>query len=478
MLKGLKNLSAVVYIRLSSKKQEDGMSKELQNEKCCEFCQKAGMTLKSVLYENKSAMYGSNRPVFEKILAQQKTKHKVDVIVVYTLNRLTRNHPDFYFIRELVDKHNTKVVFVKENMIIQKPFKSYEKYFFNILVANAEFEVEHMKEIRKMGSIARAKTGKRPCLVPYGYKTYNGKVVIIPKEANFVEKAYEIYATGQYSINSLCEELYEQGFYYTKQPNKKIPRASLANMLKNLFYTGYYTFPDCEGLIKGIHKPIIKRELYDKVQEILSTSCYEKTKKHDFFYSKLLTFQKTGKFMTGDIKKGRYIYYKAYDNDKKYYSINENIVTDSILEYFKEIRLNLIPKDIVKDVLKEELKPLNKVFSTLKRHESRIYHKKLRLNDFIRESRIEDNDFVLDELENIEKVYENLPERIHNSEKRIKEISTRCHEIMKKRLYDAYIQLDTEKQRKVLELVKNKLELQDKKVKLTFKSAFRKIRKR
>ena len=54
---------------------------------------------------------------------------------------------------------------------------------------------------------------------------------------------------------------------------------------------------------------------------------------------------------------------------------------------------------------------------------------------------------------------------------------------MKKRLYDIYIQLDSENQRKILELVKNKLELQcknqeDKKVKMTFKSAFRKIRKR
>lgn len=430
MYENLKNLSAVIYIRLSSKKQEDGMSKELQEEKCREFCKKLGMIIQDILYENKSAIHGANRPVFENILARQKTKYKVDVIMVYTLNRLTRNHPDFYFIRELVDKHNTKIVFVKENMVIQKPFKSYEKYFFNILVANAEFEVEHMREIRKMGSVARAKTGKRPCLLPYGYKSYNGKIVMVPKEANFVKKAYELYATGQYSINLLSETLYEQGFYYLKQPNKKIPRASLANLLKNLFYTGYYTYPDCDGEIKGIHKAIITRELYDKVQKTLNTSGYEKTQKHEFFYSHLITLQKTGKFMTGDIKKGRYIYYIAYDNNKKYYSINENIVTAAILEYVKEIRLNLIPKDIVKEVLKEVLKDLKQEYSTLKRHKSRIYHKKLRLNDFVKESGIDDNDFILDELESIEKTYNNLPERINNSKKYIEEITTKFEEMM------------------------------------------------
>ena len=39
----LKTISALIYIRLSSKKQEDGMSKEVQEEKCREFCQKEGM---------------------------------------------------------------------------------------------------------------------------------------------------------------------------------------------------------------------------------------------------------------------------------------------------------------------------------------------------------------------------------------------------------------------------------------------------
>ena len=131
MNENFKHQTALIYVRLSSKKQEDGMSKEVQEEKCRAFCEKEEMSVKAVYYENKSALHGSKRPVFEEILALQKTKDRVDVIMVYTLNRLTRNHPDFYFIRELVDKYNTKIVFVKENMIIQKPFKSYEKYFFN-----------------------------------------------------------------------------------------------------------------------------------------------------------------------------------------------------------------------------------------------------------------------------------------------------------------------------------------------------------
>ena len=478
MNNSLKNLLANIYLRLSSKKQEDGMSKEIQETECRKYCEKEGIIVKNIFYENESAMIPNNRPVFEDLIARQKTKDRVDVIMVYTLNRLTRNHPDFYYIRELVDKFNTKIIFVKENMIIQKPFKSYEKYLFNILVANAEFEVAHMNEIRKNGLIARAKTGKRPSKLPHGYKSYNGKVVIVPKDAKFVKKAFELYATGRFSINSLTEELFEEGFYYSKQPNKKIPRATLANMLKNLFYTGWYTFPDCEKKIKGTHKAIIDRNLYDKVQEMLSVSGYEKIRKHEFLYSKLLTLQETGKFMIGDIKKDKYIYYTAFDNDGVRHSINENVVTDAILSYFKEIRLNMIPKTIIDEVLEEELMPLKKELSSLKRNKSRKYHKELQLHDFIETNSIEDEDFITEELENIEMLYSNLPEKIEQKEHQIQKLTQKCYEVMQKRLYDIYIQLDSKNQRKILELVTNKFELQSKKVKLTFKSTFKKIRKR
>ena len=68
-----KNLTAIAYIRLSSKKQEDGMSKEVQEKACREFCKKEGLILKNVYYENKSALRPGKRPVFNEIITKQKT---------------------------------------------------------------------------------------------------------------------------------------------------------------------------------------------------------------------------------------------------------------------------------------------------------------------------------------------------------------------------------------------------------------------
>lgn len=478
MKKLLKNPIADIYIRLSSKSQEDGMSKETQEKECRKYCEEHGITVRNIYYENKSGMTPYNRPVFYEMITKQQTKDRADIIISFCVNRLTRNHVDFYPIRTLVDKYDTKIIFVKENITIEKPFKSHEKFLMNIIIASAEFEVNHMNEIRKKGLIERAKTGKRPSKLPYGYGIYKHRVVIVPKEAEFVKQAFELYSTGMYSLKTLPDKLLELGYTYKQQRNNKIPKATLSPMLKNIFYTGYYTYPGVEKPIKGMHKPIISKDLYDKVQEILKVSCYEKIRKHNFLYSNLITLQETGKFMTGEIKKDKYIYYTAFDEKGTRHSINETIITEAILSYFKQIRLNSIPKEIFDDVLKEELNPLKQEYANLKRDMSRKYHSELRLNDFIQSKKIDDEDFIYDSLADIENEYCNLPEMIASTELKIKTLTSKCQDVMQKRLYDVYIQLDMENQRKILELVKNKLELQGNKVKLTFKSAFRNIRKR
>jgi len=133
---------------------------------------------------------------------------------------------------------------------------------------------------------------------------------------------------------------------------------------------------------------------------------------------------------------------------------------------------------LVNEVIKEELEPLKKQYAILRRNNSRKYHKELRLNDFITENDINDDEFMSEELEKIENEYYDLPEKTQKVANQIENLTQKCQDIMEKRLYDVFIPLDMENQRKIIELVKNKFEIQDKKVKLTFKSAFRKIRKR
>ena len=471
--------TADLYIRLSSKSQEKGLSRETQEEKCKEQCKKLGYVVRNSYYENKSAMKAHKRPVFEQMIAEQH-KNKADIIISFCLNRLVRNQYDFEPLEELVDKLDMKIICIQDNLVVQKPFKAHEKFLVRILTANAEFEVNHMNEIRKLGLIKKAQTGIRPSKLNYGYtKLKSGNIAIVPKQAEFIRRAYELYSTGKYSLSNLPEVLFEEGLIYKLQKNGKIPKASLSSMLRSKFYTGKYDFPDCEGEILGKHKAIISDELFNKVQLALKNAGSEKVKKHKFLYSNLLNFKGTDNLLTGDIKKGRYIYYTCRDDEGRYLCVNEEIINKEILSYLKAIRLNLIPKELVKEVLKEMLKPLKLELATLRRKVSHKYHRELELQNTINENEIDDVELIEFEKALIEETYGDLPSKIKNLEKEIAEKASLCENAMNKRLADIFITLDFETKREVISLIKNKFEVdKDKKVKLTFKSAFRKIRKR
>lgn len=427
---------ADVYIRLSSKPQEKGLSKETQEEKCRKYCEKQGYIVHNIYYENKSAMTAHKRPVFEQMIAEQH-KNKADVIISFCLNRLTRNPYDFEPLEILVDKYNMTIICLQDNLVITKPFKAHEKFLVRILTANAEFEVNHMNEIRKYGLIKRAQTGIRPSKLNYGYtKLKSGNVAIVPKQAEFVKRAYELYSTGKYSLSTLPDILFEEGLVYKLQKNGKIPKASLSSMLRSKFYTGKYDYPDCEGEIKGKYKAIISDELFNKVQLVLKGATSEKVVKHEFLYSNLLTFKGTSKLMTGDIKKGKYIYYTCKDDEGKYLCVNEEIINKELLSYLKEIRLSLIPKELVKEVLKEMLKPLKQELATLRGNISRKYHKELELHNTIDENEINDVELIEIEKALIDKTYSDLPLKIENLEKEIAEKTSLCEGVMTKRLVD------------------------------------------
>ncbi|MBQ4124126.1 recombinase family protein, partial [bacterium] len=380
-----------------------------------------------------------------------------------------------------VTNANVNITFPKDMFTTENRFSavvSIKDFAEHCDVENAKFEVKHMNEIRKEGLLARAKTGKRPCRAPYGYRKFNNSVVVVPEQAMIVKKIFEFYSTGEFSLNEIPEILYSKGFRYKLQKDGKIPRSSVSNILKNRFYVGKYKFSDYEDEIIGKHKPIIDENLFNKVQLIMEKACGEKVCKHNFLYSGLLTFNGTNQIMTGDIKKGKFIYYKAYDKSGKYHSIREETVTETVLDYFKEIRLNLIPKDFVKDVLEEILQPYRQSLAILRQDRNRKYHRETRLQKFIDENNIDDSDFIQEQVDEIDEKYCNLDESIKNLEEQILNIETRCCGAMEKRLYDVFIDLDIESKQKILSLVKNKFDVNNKKVKMTFQPAFRKIRKR
>ena len=143
--------------------------------------------------------------------------------------------------------------------------------------------------------------------------------------------------------------------------------------------------------------------------------------------------------MTGDIKKGRYIYYTCKDEEGKYLCVNEEIINKELLSYLKEIRLSLIPKELVKEVLKEMLKPLKQELATLRGKVSHKYHKELELEHTINENEIDDVELIEIEKALIEETYGDLPSKIETLKKGIAVKTSLCESTMTKRLADVFI---------------------------------------
>lgn len=481
----LKGKKCCIYNRVSTKSQTKGMSLEAQKEICTNYAKKVGLNIEKIYSEDASAKYPYKRKQFEAMLKAQSSKEKVDVIVFPMVDRMSRNNTDADRVFELAKKQKLILVFIQENVIVIGERLAHEKLLLGILTVVSNFRVDHDRENCMIGTQKRAQTGFRPTKCPYGYKnaTKKHKTLVSKNEAHFVKTAFELYATGNYSLKTLPEALFERGLRYKLQPSGIIPKQSLNSMLKNIFYSGKYTFTGTEGLIEGTHEAIVSDQLFDKVQSMLGEPPIE-VKRYQHVYSKVIQCGLCENHMIGDKKvkpSGReYVYYRCMNqncpNSKG--GTNQNSIDEAIEGYFKEIRLNEIPKELISMAIKESLAELKQRKSTLKRNESRKFHAKLVHKEFVESNDIEDEAYINEAVSEIENKYSNIAEELEGVEAQIKLLTEAINTTFTKRLSEVYVTLSEEAKIEVIQLVKNKLTLNNKKLKMTFKPTFRKIRKR
>lgn len=172
------------------------------------------------------------------------------------------------------------------------------------------------------------------------------------------------------------------------------------------------------------------------------------------------------------ITKGKYLRI----NLNKYCTVYQSVYHKKL--HPNEIKIKIANDKRVISLKTTDIKPIGRAIKIGISDNETLLDILNRISKTAEDEEVDDEDFINASQDDIEKAYSNLPERIAYTEQKIKTLTSKCQDLMEKRLYDVFIQLDIENQRKIIELVTNKFELQNKKVKLTFKSTFRKIRKR
>jgi site-specific DNA recombinase len=213
-----------------------------------------------------------DRPALQSLLDQVRAK-RIDIVLVYKVDRLTRSLADFAKLVELFDEHEVSFVSVTQSF---NTTSSMGRLTLNVLLSFAQFEREVIGE-RVRDKIAASK--RRGIWVggsvPLGYRSVNKKLQVVPKEAEVVRKIFSLYIEVT-SVGELARALESQGVRPKPRPlangqSKAAERYTvgpLAHMLKNRMYVGEVAY---RGEVhKGEHPPIVDRETFDRVQAMLS----------------------------------------------------------------------------------------------------------------------------------------------------------------------------------------------------------------
>jgi site-specific DNA recombinase len=212
-----------------------------------------------------------DRPALQELLGDVRGG-KIDVIVVYKVDRLTRSLADFAKLVELFDQHSVSFVSVTQSF---NTTSSMGRLTLNVLLSFAQFEREVIGE-RVRDKIAASK--RRGLWVggpiPLGYATVNKRLVIVPKEAETVRTMFRLYLECG-SVGALAEELARRNIV-SKVRTFANGRAkgggpysvgALAHFLKNRFYIGEVVYRG--ETHAGEHASIIDRPTFEAVQSKL-----------------------------------------------------------------------------------------------------------------------------------------------------------------------------------------------------------------
>jgi DNA invertase Pin-like site-specific DNA recombinase len=258
-----------------------------------------------------------DRPALQQLLVEIQAG-RVDIVVVYKVDRLTRSLADFAKIVEILDTRGASFVSVTQQF---NTTTSMGRLTLNVLLSFAQFEREVTGErIRDKIAASKKKGMWMGGVPPLGYEARDRGLVVVDSEAEIVRCIFRRYAELG-SVRLLKEELEAQGITSKCRTSasgrfrggKPFSRGALYLMLQNRIYRGEIVHK--ERSYPGEHTPIIDQELWDIVQARLAGNAAQRKVGGRIAQPSLLAgmlFDGDGNLMTPShaVKKGtRYRYY-------------------------------------------------------------------------------------------------------------------------------------------------------------------------
>ena len=325
---------AGIYIRVSTEDQaREGFSLGEQEEKLKQLCDYKGYEVYKVYCDaGISAKDMEHRPKFQEMLKDMKDG-KINYIVAYKLDRVTRSVRDLEELISQLEKYNTYLVCDRDDV---NTSTANGRFFVRMLTVLSQLEIEIVSERTKFGLNGAIKSGHLPGQVALGFrKDGNRKTIIDPATAPIVKRVFDLYLQGKtfLQISNMFNE--------EKVLNKNWKDTHIERIINNRLYMGDYEmykrlkeWKNVEPVIyMNVVEPIIPRYIWEEcqAQKIINQRTYTRDRVYTFFQK--LKCPKCGKIMKckgSGGKRKKYVYYNSED-------CHENIRESYVEEEFEKI---------------------------------------------------------------------------------------------------------------------------------------------
>ena len=223
-----------------------------------------------------SAQTIDKRPVFRDMIARIMREHDVDYVIIYARSRAFRNYIDAGNTKMALEKLGVKLVSAKEDFgdgLMAEAMEAVTDVFnwLQVRMSGEDIKVKMANKVRNGGTASRAKLGYLNVR-----KRIEGREVRTietdTERAPYVVMAFEAFATGKYTLESLRATLTEAGLRMratAKYPARPISLAQLGELLRDRYYLGYVEYEGIE--YPGRHEALITPELFERVQKVLDS---------------------------------------------------------------------------------------------------------------------------------------------------------------------------------------------------------------
>ena len=328
-----KKIIAGLYPRVSTEDQSRfGHSLDEQECKLKQLCDYKNYEIYKVYREEGVSAKNMERPKFQEMMQDMKDG-KINKIIVYKLDRLTRSIQDLESICSMLEEYNCELESVVEEI---NTGNANGKFFIRMLTILAQLEIERTSERTKFGLIGAAKKGHLSGLPPLGYKKVNKELVIDELQADVVRRIFEMYLNGM-AVNSICKKFNEENVL-----NRKWPTTTVDKILSNQLYIGNMEYgkrtKEENQIFEDVVPAIIDKTSFELVQKRKEKNLKNYHRKLIYIFMQKLRCPNCHKIMGGSSStsknKTKHLYYLCSNCKMR---INENKIEKSLMKFLNDM---------------------------------------------------------------------------------------------------------------------------------------------